>query len=197
MLILDQLVAQKLVLYTYVARHAPAELNYMQLRRWALWRKREWPTSRHVCVLIWQHKNFTSRIKKLFESRNCWFCFLILTITQLLLIQYSQCKRDNYWMKTNHSFNKTNHSFIQNVSIYIASYSLDTGLSKWCSGKEYTCQCRRHQRCGFHPCVGKIHCRRKWQPTPVVLPRPVVRIAWRAIVHGVAKSRTRQGTWAH
>ena len=35
------------------------------------------------------------------------------------------------------------------------------------SGKE---QCRRHERCGFNPCVGKIPCRRKWQLTPGFLP---------------------------
>ena len=35
------------------------------------------------------------------------------------------------------------------------------------SGKESTCQCRRHR---FDPWVGKILWRRKWQPTPVVLP---------------------------
>ena len=29
------------------------------------------------------------------------------------------------------------------------------------------CPCRRH---GFHPWVGKIPWRRKWQPTPVLLP---------------------------
>ena len=34
-------------------------------------------------------------------------------------------------------------------------------------GKESTCQCRRH---GFDPWVGKIHWRRKWQPTSVLLP---------------------------
>ena len=34
------------------------------------------------------------------------------------------------------------------------------------SGKEPTCQCRRHKRCGFDPWVGKICWRRKWQPTP-------------------------------
>ena len=38
------------------------------------------------------------------------------------------------------------------------------------SGKEPTCQCRRHKRRGFHPWVGKIPWRRKWQPTPVFLP---------------------------
>ena len=29
-------------------------------------------------------------------------------------------------------------------------------------GKESTCQCRRHKRCGFHPRVGKIPWSRKW-----------------------------------
>ena len=35
-------------------------------------------------------------------------------------------------------------------------------------GKESTCQCRRLR---FDPWVGKIPCRRKWQPTPVFLTR--------------------------
>ena len=34
-------------------------------------------------------------------------------------------------------------------------------------GKESACQCRRCKVCMFHPWVGKIPCRRKWQPTPV------------------------------
>ena len=32
----------------------------------------------------------------------------------------------------------------------------------WLSGKESACQCRRHR---FHPWVGKIPGRSKWQPT--------------------------------
>ena len=32
-------------------------------------------------------------------------------------------------------------------------------------------QCRRQERCEFDPWVGKIPWRRKWQPTPVFLPR--------------------------
>ena len=36
------------------------------------------------------------------------------------------------------------------------------------SGKESACQCRRP---GFNPWVSKIPWRRKWQPTPVFLPR--------------------------
>ena len=36
--------------------------------------------------------------------------------------------------------------------------------------KEPTCQCRRRKRRRFHPWVGKIAWRRKWEPTPVFLP---------------------------
>ena len=32
------------------------------------------------------------------------------------------------------------------------------------------CHCRRYRRHGFDSWVGKIPCRRKWQPTPVFLP---------------------------
>ena len=38
-------------------------------------------------------------------------------------------------------------------------------------GKEPACQCGRLERGEFDPWVGKIPCRRKWQPTPVFLPR--------------------------
>ena len=39
------------------------------------------------------------------------------------------------------------------------------------SGKEHTCQCRRHERWGFDLWVVKIPWRRARQPTPVLLPR--------------------------
>ena len=42
-------------------------------------------------------------------------------------------------------------------------------LLRWCSGKEYTHQCRRHKRHRFDFCVWKIPCSRKWQPIPVFL----------------------------
>ena len=38
------------------------------------------------------------------------------------------------------------------------------------SDKESTCQCSRHRRLEFHPWVGKIPWRRKWQSSPVFLP---------------------------
>ena len=41
------------------------------------------------------------------------------------------------------------------------------GLPLWLSGKESTCQCKRHS---FNPWVGTIPWRRKWQPTSTYLP---------------------------
>ena len=38
------------------------------------------------------------------------------------------------------------------------------------SGKEPSCQCRRHKRHRFDPWVRKIPWRRTWQPTPIFLP---------------------------
>ena len=62
---------------------------------------------------------------------------------------------------------------ITHVTIYPAGICWDmlvspwsSGLPRWHSGKESSCQCRRH---GFDPWVGKIPLRRKWIPTPVFL----------------------------
>ena len=57
----------------------------------------------------------------------------------------------------------------------LRSQSRGLGFGPWsafpggASGKEPTCQCRRHKRHGFDPWVGKIPWRRAWQPT-LVLP---------------------------
>ena len=46
------------------------------------------------------------------------------------------------------------------------------GFPDGASGKESTCRCRRHKRCGFHSWVGKIPGRRAWQTHSSIL-------AWR------------------
>ena len=59
----------------------------------------------------------------------------------------------------------------------------------WLRRKRIRPQCRRP---GFDPWVGKILCKRAWQPTPMFLPEdsPWTVEAWQATVHGVAKSQT-------
>ena len=46
----------------------------------------------------------------------------------------------------------------------------DSGFPSGTSGKESTCQCRRHKRHGFNPWIRKILWRREWQPMPIFLP---------------------------
>ena len=65
-------------------------------------------------------------------------------------------------------------------------------LPRWLSGKESACQQRRCRRCEFSPQDGKIPWRREWLPIlqNSCLENPMDRGAWRAAVHGVAKSQT-------
>ena len=49
--------------------------------------------------------------------------------------------------------------------------SIHWGFPGGARGKDPACQCRRHKRRRFNLWVGKIPWRRKWQPTPVFLPR--------------------------
>ena len=58
------------------------------------------------------------------------------------------------------------HVCINNRKHGLLNRSFPGGIS----GKEPTCQCRRHKRHRFNPWVGKVPWRRKWQPTPVFLP---------------------------
>ena len=58
-------------------------------------------------------------------------------------------------------------------------------------GKEPTCQCSKHERCGFDPWARRIPWRRAWQPTPVFfLEYPIDRGACQATVHRVTIRQT-------
>ena len=62
----------------------------------------------------------------------------------------------------------SSHFFLSSCIINLPSFHWM--LPRWCSGKESACQCRRCKRHVFDPWVGKIPWRRKWQPTPGLLP---------------------------
>ena len=78
---------------------------------------------------------------------------------------------------------QTNHQLFSVLSMV---------FPRWCNGKESTCQCRRCKRQGFNPWVRMIPWSRKWQPTPVLLPRKFYgqRSLVGYTVHGRAKSQT-------
>ena len=64
------------------------------------------------------------------------------------------------------AFSGSNRSLLLTLTTLLKGIK---GFPGGASGKESACQCRRHKRPGFHPWVGKIALRRKWQPTPVFL----------------------------
>ena len=73
-----------------------------------------------------------------------WWCYLAISSPAALL---------------SFAFNLSQHQCFSNESTPAGT-----------SAKEHACQVRTRKRDGLDPWVGKIPCRRKWQPTPVLLP---------------------------
>ena len=70
------------------------------------------------------------------------------------------------------------------------------GLPRWHNGKESTCQCQRHRRCGFDPWVREIPGVGNGNPLQYSgLENSMERGVWRATVH-VSKSWTQLSTHA-
>ena len=101
------------------------------------------------------------------------------------------------------------HSFVRDFSFFFpidplvwedwnfSMFSVNNGHRWWLIRKESTFQCRRFRRHWFDTWVWKILWRRKWQPTPVLLPGKSrgQRSLGGATVHEVAKSWTRLTDW--
>ena len=58
------------------------------------------------------------------------------------------------------------NSQLYSIDSFVCPYT-SIGLPWWLSGKKSACQCRR---LNFNLWVRKVSWRRKWQPTPVLLP---------------------------
>ena len=109
---------------------------------------------------MWRkHKN-KEEVRKTSPFNKKWqfLAFPSLKVTCLLY-------KLEYWVHSDRD---------QRLDVYMSSDAIISpcnpfsGVSWWLSGKESACQCKR---LGFDPWVGKIPRRRKWQPTPVFLPR--------------------------
>ena len=72
----------------------------------------------------------------------------------------------------------------------LAHFTDEEGFPDGASGKEPSCQCRRHQRCRFNPWTWKIPGGGHGNPLQYsYLEKPMNRGAWRNTVHGVMKSQ--------
>ena len=71
------------------------------------------------------------------------------------------------WSKWNQPIKVICKMPLQKFVLIIIHMCSIIGVPWWLSSKEPACQGRGHR---FHPWVGKIPWRKKWQPTPVFLP---------------------------
>ena len=104
--------------------------------------------------------------------------------------------------------NKLWKSIYSTIYIYIPSFKackakqycselwINVGFPGGASGKESSCQSRKHKRCRFDPWVGKIAWSMKWQPTPVVLPgESHGQRSLAVIIHSFTELDTTEVTW--
>ena len=96
-----------------------------------------------IFLFVFMLRVLTSKLLNLFVNSHLSFVCEQCSQTLPSLLQYL------------YSASKTSHPCF-------TSFSPLSGLPKWCSSKEPTCQCKR---CWFDPWVRKISWRRKWQPT--------------------------------
>ena len=79
--------------------------------------------------------------------------------------------------------------FVCATQKYLHKGAKSSGFPGGISGREPTCQCRRHKRLDFGPWVGNSPWRRAWQLTPLFdLDNHIHRGDWQAEVHRVAQS---------
>ena len=64
----------------------------------------------------------------------------------------------------------SHHACCQKHPLVLSSQAVN-GLARCHSGEESACQCSFCKRCGFEPWVRKIPWSKKWQPTPLFLPK--------------------------
>ena len=80
-------------------------------------------------------------------------------------------------VQLSHPYMTTGKNIALTIYVHIYAYIFmhtiiyKMGFPRWCSGKESACPCRKCKRCRFNPWVRKSPWSRKWQPTPVFLPR--------------------------
>ena len=101
----------------------------------------------------------------------CCHQYSLALIRQLSCLR-AHCSLHSFQMFGCHIMFASSKTFSQILSMKSLAFDSHPPYTRGTpgGGKEPTCQCRRCKRRGFSPWVGKIPCRRAWQPTPVFLP---------------------------
>ena len=117
--------------------------------------------------------------------RYNWQVKIYIWIIQLDVLVYKHCEIIPTIKLISMSITSNSYYFLWWE--YLRSIFLAGGAS----GKEPACQCRRHKRCRFSPCVRMILWRRNGNALKYsCLENPVDRGTWQATVHRMAKNQT-------
>ena len=151
-----------------------------------------WNQSNQFFLLHWKRSLFLwvpDEVIYNYLKFSCWKT----TINVVLVI----C-----WICIQFNFHKSNATgvFLLKDKKYRPS-KIKQGFPGGASGKELTCQCRRHRRLRFDPWFGKIPWRKKWQPTSTL----AWRIPWTEEPGGLQSMESwrvrhdwaTEHTWAH
>ena len=110
------------------------------------------------------NKSMQKQTKGIYEGKMGWYPSLVLSHHPECLQHHLISPNQFHWL------------LVKEIQCgYKEDEELDwlmettTGFPDGTSGKESTCQCRGHMRCGFDPWIEKIPWRRAWQPTSVFL----------------------------
>ena len=90
--------------------------------------------------------------------------YKLLTCTLVFQLYGKLRTYRNGWSKPNLMTMNWNHLLAQCLLFQCPQYPWE--LPQGCSGKEFTCQCRRCKRRKVNPWIGEIPWSRQWQPTP-------------------------------
>ena len=120
------------------------------------------------------------------------YFFVVWTLKIYLLNKFQLFNKMLSTVKKNKNKNK-NHP--ASWGLHLLFLLCIWGFSGGSSGEEPTCQCRRHTRCGFDPCLGRSPAEGHDNPLQYsCLENPMDRGAWRATIHRVAESDLMEAT---
>ena len=131
-----------------------------------------WETEKCFAHGFWKYGSYCSHCSTFaFPSFLTWYLHHLTKIYPIPANLTSFLQTHNHpWTRTQKKeTSPLNKQFCFSTSLWNAAHLIQ-GFPGSASGKEPTCQCRRHKRRGFNSWVGKVPWRRAGQPTPAFLP---------------------------
>ena len=174
------------VFLSYDANQLPACCVVWTGRKVVITENRVWCQEQKAKNILEESERFSSNHKKVPIFPDPWGY-----LNPQLLLRKTNPRCSNIFLQSGLGKFKVSVAGRRNTK-----WDISVDFAGGTSGKESSCQCRRHKRPGYNPWVRKTPWRRAWQPIPVFsLEHPMDRGAWLAMVRGVSESQTWLGNY--